>query len=139
MSIGLGMEIVSVLIVIRLHTLVKVSLPFYACFVFVSFMVPFLADLELPDAIQVFEKTDRILGKWNIGSTGCRRNRGYYRRQIRSLRSCSLYAGFWDLRLYPLRMNTKTTHYSLMVAYVISALISVPESHFNIDVLLLHS
>jgi hypothetical protein len=132
MSGGLGMEIVSVFLVIRLQALFRISLPSYSCFVFFSFVIPIIAHMALPDAVQVFEGTDRIIRMWNLECCGIRENRGYCLRKIRSLRPCSLYAGGWNVRLYPIRRSTKMTYYSLMIDYVTNALISVPESYVQI-------
>jgi hypothetical protein len=127
MSFGLGMEIASVFIIIRLQS--QMLWPIYVGIGILAVNIPLLADAELPEAIRVFENTEEILRNWKLQMTfGVRGDRRYYSKKIASLRPCSMYAGLGDVMFFPLRKSTKVTYYGLMVNYVVNALISVPES-----------
>jgi hypothetical protein len=129
MGTGLGLEIATVFTIIRLRGLIQVSWPVYCGCIIMAVVVPVLADIQLPEAIRIFDNAEDILRKWKIQMTlAVRGDKRYYFKKIASLRPCSLYAGLGNVVFYPLRKSTKATYYGLMIYYVITALISVPES-----------
>jgi hypothetical protein len=136
MSTGLGLEVATVFTIIRLQGLIQISWPVYCGCVIMAVVVPVLADIHLPEAIRIFVNTEDILRKWKIQMTlAVRGDKRYYFKKISSLRPCSLCAGVGNVMFYPLRKSTKTTYYGLMIHYVITTLISVPESK-GIDITL---
>jgi hypothetical protein len=128
MSTGLALEIFSVFTIIRLQDLIQVSWPTYCNVIIIAVLVPLVADIQLPEAVRIFDNTEAILRRWKLDMIlTVRGNRRYYFKQIASLRPCSIYAGLGNTVFYPLRKSTKTTYYGLMVYYVVNTLISVPE------------
>jgi hypothetical protein len=128
MAFGLAVEVASVFIIIRIRVLFQISPPTYFAIIILAVMIPLLADTELPDAIRVAEDTKMMLRNWNLRFAHINIGRKYYIKKLRSLRPCRIYAGLGNVHFYPLVKSTKVTYYSLIIYYVIDALISVPES-----------
>jgi hypothetical protein len=132
LSSGLGLEIIAVFAIIRLQVLIQVSWPIYVALVIFAIVIPLLADAELPEAIRIFDNTEKILRKWKLKMTvGVRGNKRYYFKTIAALRPCSMYAGLGDVVFFPLRKSTKITYYALMIYYIVEALISVPDTFIS--------
>jgi hypothetical protein len=128
MAIGLGLEVALVFIIIRIRVLFQISLPTYFAAIILAVIIPLLADTELPEAIRMGEDTKMMLRNWNLRMAHLCRDRRYRIKKLRSLRPCTIYAGFGSVHFYPFVKSTKVTHYSLIIYYVINTLISFPES-----------
>jgi hypothetical protein len=128
MAVGLALEVASVFVIIRIRVLLQISPPTYFAITILAVMMPLVANTELPDTIRVAEDTKMMLRNWNLKFTLISKDRKYYIKKLRSLRPCRIYAGLGNVHFYPLVKSTKVTYYSLIIYYVIDALISVPES-----------
>jgi hypothetical protein len=128
MSAGLGLEVASVFIIIRLQVLIQLSWPTYFSMIILAVIIPLICEAMLPESIRVEEDTKILLRNWNLKFILLSRDRKYCIKKLRSLRPCTIYAGFGNAHLYPLVKSTKATYYSLIIYYVTNTLLSIPES-----------
>jgi hypothetical protein len=128
MSAGLGLEVASVFTIIRLQVLIQLSWPTYVSIIILAVIITLICEAMLPQTIRFVEDTELTLRNWNLRLVLIRKDRRYYIKKLRSLRHCSVYAGLFNVHLFPLVKRTKSTYYSLIIYYVINTLISVPGS-----------
>jgi len=125
-ALGIGLEIITVFIVIKVRSLALSYLPIYIAIAFSSIAIPAFSNLSLSDAIKTPIKTANYIRLWKLRVSFCRNStkKTVCQRTLRSIRYCYLYAGIGELKFYPVLKSLRTTYFSIMVYYTMTALLS---------------
>jgi len=119
----LVMTICCLFMIIRMPDVLKiVPIVYISVIGLVCLMIVFV-QLQFPDFITLYEVSCGGLRSWRLKSCLVR-ERKLVLRVLKSLRPCSFSAGIGRTKLFVLKRSTLVTFYSIMIDYVVTALIA---------------
>jgi len=119
----LVMTICCLFMIIRMPDVLKIVPIVYISVIGLVFLMIVFVQFQFPDFITLYEVSCGALRSWRLKSCLIR-ERKLVLRVLKSLRPCSFSAGIGRTKLFVLKRSTLVTFYSIMINYVVTALIA---------------
>jgi len=123
-SIAFVIAICTLFMVIRMPVIFKVVPVVYIGMLGLAIAIIILNHIELPEVSELHQLTRDTIRLWKLHSGCLPQRRRLVEKMLSSLKPCSFYAGFGKDKVFAFKRSTPMTYYSVMISYVVTALIA---------------
>jgi len=123
-SIAFVVAICSLFIVIRMPDVFKIVRVVYIGMLGLAIAIIIIDHIELPEVCELHQLTRDTIRLWKLHSCCLLQKRRPVEKMLHSLKPCSFYAGFGRNKLFVFKRSTPMTYHSVMINYVVTALIA---------------